>query len=92
MKQRNGLAIEYERLYQRNEFESLQNTVINHVRYNIKSMYPEELIQFFLEEHVRKFVPYTGETQYDLEYNCKDKSVGTTTIFLDPLVKNHKKN
>ena len=37
-----ALEVEYERLYQRNEPESLQNIIRKYIRYNIKSMYPEK--------------------------------------------------
>ena len=37
-----SLEVEYERRYQRNEPESLQNFIIKYVHYNIKSMYPEK--------------------------------------------------
>ena len=56
-----ALEIEYERCYQRNEPENLQNKIIKFVRYNIKSLYPEKIIHSILEEHVTKFVPYNGE-------------------------------
>ena len=35
------LEIEYERPHQRNEPEVLQNTIINYLRYNFKSINPE---------------------------------------------------
>ena len=39
-----SLEREYERPYQRNESERLQNNIIKFVRYNIKSKYPEKNI------------------------------------------------
>ena len=53
-------------------------------------MYPEKLIDSILEEHVKKFV----QSEYRLDCRSKDKAKpwGVATIFLDPLVKNHKKN
>ena len=55
-------------------------------------MHPEKIIHSIPNKNVKKSVPCTGEIQYDSEYKFKDKSVGTTTIFLDPLVKYHKEN
>ena len=41
------LKTEYIRLYQKNEPENLQNIIKKHVRYNIKSKYPQKkLIPF----------------------------------------------
>ena len=86
-----SLALEQQRLYQRNEPESLQSIFIKYVRYNNKSKYPEKIIHSILEEHVKKFVPYSGEFEYRLDYGSKDKDKpwGVATIFLDPLVKNY---
>ena len=88
-----SLEVEYERPYQRNEPESLQNIFIKYVRYNIESMYPEKIIHSILEELVKNFVPYSGECEYRLDYRSKDKDKpsGVATVCLDPLVKNHKK-
>ena len=52
-----SLDIEYGRLYQRNEPKSLQNIIINYVRYNIKSMYPEKLISSTLNNHANILYP-----------------------------------
>ena len=41
-----ALETEYERPYQRNETESLRNLLLKHVRYSIKSLYPEKNISF----------------------------------------------
>ena len=86
-----SLQIEYERPYQRNEPESLQNIIIKDVRYNIESMYPEKIIHSIPDEHVKKFVPSTGECDYQLDYRSKDKDKpwGIATIYHPPLNKNH---
>ena len=65
------LEIEYERLFQRNEPESLQKFIIKFVRYNIKSTYPAKIIYSILDKYIKKFVTYTGEFQKDLEEKCK---------------------
>ena len=67
------LEVEYEKPYQRNEPESLQNIIIRYVRYNIRSMYPEKIIGSILNEHVKKFVPCSGECEYQLDYRSNDK-------------------
>ena len=86
-----SLQVEYERPYQRNEPESLQNIIIKYVRYNIKSMYPEKIIHSILKEHAKKFVPYTSECEYQLDYRSKDKDkpLGVATIYHPDLIKNH---
>ena len=38
------------------------------------------------------FIPYTSECIYELDYRCKDKPRGIATIYLDPLIRTHKKN
>ena len=88
-----ALEIEFERPYQRNEHESLQNTIIKYVRYNIKSMYPERIIHSMIDEHVKKFVPYSDECEYQSVYRSKDeyKPWGVATISHPPLKRNHNK-
>ena len=56
-------------------------------------MYPEKIIDSILNEHVKKFVPYSGECEYQLDYRSKDKDkpLGVATIYLPPQIKNHKK-
>ena len=81
----------YDRPYQINEPESLQNIIIKYVCYNIKSRYPKNIITTILYKHTKMFVPYTSECEYRLDYRCKDKPWGVATIYLDPLFKNHKK-
>ena len=47
-----SLKVEFERPYQRNEPESLQNIIIKYVRYTIESMYPEKILHSILDEHL----------------------------------------
>ena len=56
-------------------------------------MYPEELIHSMIDEHVKKFVPYSGECEYQLDQRSKDKDKpwGVATIYHPPLNKNRKK-
>ena len=86
-----SLEIYYDRPYQINEPESLQNFKINYVHRNIKSMYPKNLITSILYKHMQIFIPYTSECVYELDYRCKDKPWGIATIYLDPLIRTHKK-
>ena len=86
-----SLEIHYDRPYQINEPESLQNIKINYVHRNIKSMYPKSIITSILYKHIRLFIPYTSECLYQLDYRCKDKAWGIADIYLDPLVRSHKK-
>ena len=87
------LQVEYERPHQRNEPENLQKIIIKYVRYNIKSMYPEKIFRSMIDEHVKKFVPYSGECEKKLDYRNIDKNqpCGVATIYLPPEIKNHKK-
>ena len=89
-----SLEIEYGRPFQRNEPESLQVIVKNYFRYNNKSMYPEKIIHSMIEENVKKFVSYSGESEYQLDFRNKDKDKpwGVATIYHPYLIKNHKKN
>ena len=48
-----SLRIENERVYQRIEPESVQNIIKKFVRYNNKSMYPEEIITSILDKHIK---------------------------------------
>ena len=88
-----SLEIEYERPYQRNEPESLQNFIVKFVRYNIKSMYPEKIICSILDKRAKKFVPYTAELECQLDFRTKDKDkpLGVATIYHATQVKNHNK-
>ena len=58
-----SLEIYYNRPYQINEPESLQNIIIKHVCYNIKSTYPKKIITPILYQHAKRFVPYTSECE-----------------------------
>ena len=87
-----SLEIEYERPYQRNEPESLQNIIIKDVRFNIKSRYPQKTIDSFLDKHAKIFVPYTADCEIQLDFTSKDKdkALGVATIYHPTQVKNHK--
>ena len=56
-------------------------------------MYPEKIILSILDEHVKKFAPYSGDCEYQLDYRSKDKDKarGVATIYHPLLIKNHKK-
>ena len=86
-----SLETYYDRPYQINGRENLQNTIIKYTCYIIKSRYPKNIITTILYKHTKMFVPYTCECEYRLDYRCKDKPWGVATIYLDPLFKNHKK-
>ena len=81
----------YDRPYQIQEPESLQNIVIRYICYNNKWMHPKKIIATLLYKHIKMFVPYTSECEYRLDYRCKDKPWGVATIYLDPLTKPNKK-
>ena len=82
----------YDRPYQINEPESLQNIKIIYVRRNIKSMYPKNIITSILYKHMQIFIPYTSECIYELDYRCPDEVWGIATIWLGLLIKTHKKS
>ena len=63
-----SLEVEYERPYQRNEPESLQNITLNGSFYNIRAMYPEKLIRTILLKHQEKFIRYTAECEYEISF------------------------
>ena len=46
-----------------------------------------------IDVHVKKFVPYSGECEYQLDYRSKDKVKpwGVATFYHPLLIKNHKK-
>ena len=48
----------YDRPYQMNEPESLQNIKINYVQRNIKSMYPKNIITSILYKHTNVYSLY----------------------------------
>ena len=44
-------------------------------------------------DHIRKFVPYSGECDDQLDFRSKDKDKpwGVATVYHPPLIRNHKK-
>ena len=89
-----SLEVEYERPYQRNEPESLQNITLNGSFYNIRAMYPEKLIRTILLKHQEKFIRYTAECEYEISFkNEKNNKIweNNFSIYLPPQVKNHRK-
>ena len=89
-----SLELEYERPYQRNEPESLQNIILKGYFYNIRVMYPEKLIRTILLKHQEKFVRYAAECEYEIVLrNEQDNKIWESnfTIYLPPQVKNHRK-
>ena len=89
-----ALQVEYERPYQRNEPESLQNIFLKGYFYNIRSMYPENLIRIISLKHQEKFVRYAAECEYEIALrNVQDNKIweNNFSIYLPPQVKNHRK-
>ena len=89
-----SLQIEYERPYERNEPESLQNFILKGYFYNIRAMYPEKLIRIIFLKHKEKFVRYAAECEYEIAFrNEQDNKIweNNFTIYLPPQVKNHRK-
>ena len=86
-----SLEIYYDRPYQIYEPESLENINIKYVSRNNKSMYPKNIINSILYKHIQIIIPYTSECINQLDYRCKDKPWGLATIYLDPLIRTHKK-
>ena len=89
-----SLEVEYERPYQRNESESLQNIILKGYFYNIRVMYPEKLIRTILLKHIEKFVRFAAECEYEIAFkNEKDNKIweDNFSIYLPPEVKNHRK-
>ena len=89
-----ALEVEYERPYQRNEPESLQNIILKGYFYNIRAMYPEKIIRSILIKHKEKFVRYTAECEYEIAFRKEqDNRIRESNfiIYLPPQVKNHKK-
>ena len=89
-----SLEVEYQRPYQRNEPESLQNIILNGYFYNIRAMYPEKLIRTFLSKHQEKFIRYTAEWEYEIAFkNEKINKIweNNFSINLPPEVKYHRK-
>ena len=89
-----SLEVEYERTYQRNEPECLQNIILKGYFFNIRSMYPEKLFRTILLKHQEKFVRYAAECKYEIVLkNKQDNKIweNNFTIYLPPQVKNHRK-
>ena len=89
-----ALEIKYERPYQRNEPESLQNIILKGYFYNIRAMYPEKLIRTILLKHKGKIVRYAAECEYEIVFrNEEDNKIWESnfTIYLPPQVKNRRK-
>ena len=89
-----SFEVEYERPYQRNEPESLQNFILKGFYYNIRSMYPDNLIRTILLRHNEKFVRYVAECDSEIAFrNEQDNKIWEKkfTIYLPPHVKNHRK-
>ena len=46
----------------------------------------ENYLVFVSDKRDRMFTPYTAESQYDLEFKCKDQPCGVATFLsLDPI-------
>ena len=89
-----SLQIEYERPYQRNEPESLQNIILKGYFYNIRAMYPEKVIRTIFLKHKEKFVRYAAECEYEIAFRNEQGNKireNNFTIYLPPQVKNHRK-
>ena len=89
-----SLEVEYERPYQRDEPESLQNIILKGYFYNITAMYPENLIRTILLKHKENFVRYAAECEYEIAFkNEKDNKIweDNFSIYLPPQIKNHRK-
>ena len=89
-----SLEVEYERPYQKNEPESLQNIILKGYFYNIRPMYPETLIRKILLKHKEKLVRYAAECEYEIVFRIEhDNKIceNNFSIYLLPQVKNHRK-
>ena len=89
-----SLEVEYERPYQRNEPENLQNIILKGYFYNIRAMYPEKLIRTILFKNKEKLVHYAAECEYEIVLrNVQDNKIWESnfTIYLPPQVENHRK-
>ena len=56
-------------------------------------MYPQKEIHSILDKHVKNFVQYTGECEFQNDFRSKDKDIpwGIATIHQPTLVGIHKK-
>ena len=89
-----SLKVEYERPYQINEPESLQNIILKGYFYNIRAMYPEKLIRTIILKHKEKFVRYAAECRYEIVFRNEQKNKiceNNFIINLPPQIKNHRK-
>ena len=86
-----SLEIEYERPYQGNEPESLQNVNIIYVYRQIESRYPQNLLEKISHEHAKMLTPYAAECQYELQFRCKNQACGVVTIYYPIQRKNYEK-
>ena len=89
-----GLEVEYERPYQRNEPENIQNIILKGFFYNIRLMYPEKLIRSILIKHQEKFVRYAAECEHEITFRNEQENKNwenNFSIYLPPQVKNHRK-
>ena len=89
-----SLEVEYERPYQINEPESLQNIILKGYFYNIRAMYPEKLTRTIILKHKEKFDRYAAECEYEIVLrNGQDNKIweNNFSIYLPPQIKNHRK-
>ena len=89
-----SLEVKYERPYQRNESENLQNFILKGYFYKFRAMYPEKLIKSIFIKHKEKFVCYAAKCEYEIAFrNEQDKKIWESNfaIYLPPQVKNHRK-
>ena len=89
-----SLIVEYERPYQINEPESLQNIILKGYFYNIRAMYPEKLIRTIILKHKEKFDRYAAECEYEIVLrNKQDNKIweNNFSIYLPPQIKTHRK-
>ena len=89
-----SLIVEYERPYQRNKPESLQNIILKAYFYNIRSMYPEKLIRTIILKHKEKFVHYAAECEYEIVLRNKHNNKiceNNFSLYLPPQIKTHRK-
>ena len=89
-----SLIVEYERPYQRNEPESLQNIILKGYFYNIRVMYPEKLISSIILKYKEKFDYYAAECKYEIVLKNKQDNKfweNNFSIYLPPQIKTHRK-
>ena len=89
-----SLEIQYQRPYQRNEPEGLQNIILKGYFYNIRAMHPEKLNRSIVLKLNEKFVRYAAECEYEIAFRNEQANKiweSNFTIYLPPQVKNHRK-